>query len=238
MAMTIDGAVPQSFWEVHITLLSVYTLLIPVINYAIIFFFVATLQKSDGSREQEASKHGIRWAFYGTMLFMADVVVVTLLLIWAAGYDSYIVINFARGLSVVTIIGTLTQFLPQIYTTFRCKVSEPSESESSHTFHDTNTRISCAQTGGDLSLLMLCIQAPGSGAIAILQGVVYGMPPAVWVPYVISMSQMAVLGGQIVYYDYIINPKKQEQQIEIPDTFQHLNIQDGSTPGLPIWKEE
>jgi hypothetical protein len=86
------------------------------------FLFVTALQKSDGSNEQEGRVRAIRWTFYCTLIGMCDVVVVVLLLIIFAGDQSTIVQTIAMVLGGVTIAGTLTQFLPQIWTTFRCKV--------------------------------------------------------------------------------------------------------------------
>jgi hypothetical protein len=65
---------------------------------------------------------------------------------------------------------------------------------------------------------MLGIQGPGSAAIAILQGVFYGMPAAVWLPYIITTIQIGVLIVMIVYYDYFLRHKDVAVLVEIPDT--------------------
>eukprot|EP01094_Clydonella_sp_ATCC50884_P007132 TRINITY_DN16311_c0_g1_i1.p1 TRINITY_DN16311_c0_g1~~TRINITY_DN16311_c0_g1_i1.p1 ORF type:complete len:323 (-),score=81.03 TRINITY_DN16311_c0_g1_i1:118-1086(-) len=171
------------FWQIHITLLPLYSLFTPVINYIIIFALMIAYHNphEDDSGPRQALIMKCLVAVYFLIIIGTSIAGVVLL--WATGAGSPALKSFVFGLFVVTFSSTLIQWLPQIWETFKTK------------------------TGGELSMLMLAIQAPGTAMIAIFQGVAYDQNFVVWGPYLVTTAQMSFLIALIIYYDRIINPK-------------------------------
>lgn len=86
-------------------------------------------------------------------------------------------IDFGFGLGILSTILTFIQWTPQIYKTYTTKGS------------------------GSFSVLMLCIQAPGSLIIVYFLAFVSKESVSTWLSYLAASVQMIVLIVMLVYYD-------------------------------------
>eukprot|EP01119_Soliformovum_irregulare_P006903 TRINITY_DN1930_c0_g1_i2.p1 TRINITY_DN1930_c0_g1~~TRINITY_DN1930_c0_g1_i2.p1 ORF type:complete len:291 (-),score=56.29 TRINITY_DN1930_c0_g1_i2:184-1056(-) len=110
--------------------------------------------------------------------FLALIVVVLISLILAIlagvmyynlGTSSDVMIKYAQGLGITSMILVLIQWAPQIFTTFRNK------------------------SAGSLSVLMLLMQLPGSLLVMYFQAILNAADFTTWMPYLFQFIQQVIL---------------------------------------------
>lgn len=97
-------------------------------------------------------------------------------------------------LSVIGVLSVVVQFTPQIYITYKLK------------------------TSGNLSLVMLIIQTPGTWVWLFYMVVVDPQDWTVWLSSFVAGSQVSVLLAQVIYYDFCFNRKKKGVSINDEDS--------------------
>jgi uncharacterized protein with PQ loop repeat len=87
------------------------------------------------------------------------------------------VVAYADGISIIVILSTLVQYIPQIYTTYKNR------------------------SGGSISVITLAIQAPGNLAIVLYQLLAHSTI-ATWLPFLSAFVQQTILIIEICVFHY------------------------------------
>ena len=116
-----------------------------VSHVLILYSFALLIAYHKHSEERPREGLVMKVSLLAYVLIVVVTTIVAVALLWIVGPDDKIIKSYVLGLTVITVGSTLVQWLPQIWTTFKCK------------------------TGGELSMMMLLIQAPGTALIAIFQ---------------------------------------------------------------------
>lgn len=120
------------------------------------------------------------------LLVLLGVTGAGLVLIWTTGPNSEEVSLLGEALGVVSALLNLVMWTPQIFTTWRNK------------------------TGGQQSVFMLLLQAPGAILVAVFQAFGYHSGITTYGPYICTGAQQFILMFQIIYYDYIMKEPEPE----------------------------
>eukprot|EP00026_Physarum_polycephalum_P012922 Phypoly_transcript_13273.p1 GENE.Phypoly_transcript_13273~~Phypoly_transcript_13273.p1 ORF type:complete len:314 (+),score=25.43 Phypoly_transcript_13273:42-944(+) len=142
------------------------------------------------------------------IIFFFVVSLIATVLILFTGECSRETVLYGSGLGLLSTIVTFIQWSPQIYATFKRK------------------------SVGSFSILMLCIQCPGSALIVYFLIFASHEQVTTWLSYVSSLVQQIVLLILLVYYHYKNKPAKVNMSINTHEKESLLN----STP--PYGHEE
>ena len=110
------------------------------------------------------------------MVLTVSLIMISVIMTQSLGTRSPAVRTLSDMLGIVSIVSTFLIWLPQIYSVYSLKGP------------------------GSLSILMLCLQAPGALAVAIYQGALEREGWGVWVPYLAVFIQEVIILGQVLYY--------------------------------------
>lgn len=121
-------------------------------------------------------------------IFTAIAVSVGFVMIFAAGPYSPPILFYSLCITTVGVLSVLIQFTPQIYVTWKLKSS------------------------GNLSLVMLILQAPGTWVWLVY--LIYYETWTTWLSTLVAATQVTILLCQVVYYDFIAKRYKGEAEAE------------------------
>jgi len=107
--------------------------------------------------------------------------------------------DYAETLGMISSIGMILQWAPQIFTTVKNK------------------------SAGNLSLLMLCIQMPGALLVVFFQGFLNHAHYTTWFPYTFSALQMMILIILILVF-WIRDKKRKAPSTEFEPLIQDEDI--------------
>jgi len=84
-------------------------------------------------------------------------------------YSSSTIVTYGKVLGYTSSVGIIIQWSPQIFTTFKNK------------------------SGGNLSLVMLCVQMPGALLVVFFQGILNKADFSTWFPYIFTAIELTIL---------------------------------------------
>jgi len=162
-----------SFLECNAYLLSIYQISVGFVNCFILYILLLIFYPSGGENDRA---NFVR-AFLGFLGFLIFIV-----LIGSVVGAVFVVVDrdwlytYAFYLGILSSVSNAVQWIPQIYKTFRAK--DP----------------------GNLSLLLLLLQAPGSVLVVVFQGVLYRENVSTWLSFVVSgVMQFTLLVMCIIF---------------------------------------
>jgi uncharacterized protein with PQ loop repeat len=139
-------------------------------------FFDTSFRANHDDRKMKLNRI-LAQALSGLMLIVANalfgIYIVSVILY---GITNEFALAFGKTLGSLAIVIVFIQYLPQMITTFKLK------------------------DNGSLSLLMLCIQAPGGLCNSLFLWIGQGDHWTTWISYMVAASEQFVLIGMIVFY--------------------------------------
>jgi len=142
--------------------------------YLAYFRVEPTEKETRGSRLRLKKIH---WAVFLASNFVGLFVsILAGILYYNLNFSSTVLSRYANVLGVMSGVGVVFQWGPQIITTWRM------------------------QDPGCLSLGMLCLQMPGALLVAFFQGVLNHASWTTWVPYIVGAAQQTVLIVMIAFF--------------------------------------
>eukprot|EP01105_Mastigella_eilhardi_P015080 TRINITY_DN3434_c0_g1_i7.p1 TRINITY_DN3434_c0_g1~~TRINITY_DN3434_c0_g1_i7.p1 ORF type:complete len:423 (+),score=96.72 TRINITY_DN3434_c0_g1_i7:92-1270(+) len=164
-----DACMPNllSSWQLFVTWLFNF----PLYFYYLIFF--TKLHTNENRRQRIFSL-----IFFVLMLFLlTGITGLSILLSYVNGMCGTVTRTFGMALGIISLIITIVQWSPQIYTTWRNKAA------------------------GSMSLAMVAMQAPGSAVIVVFMVAVTHENITTWVSYLASAAQLFILLFLLTYYE-------------------------------------
>eukprot|EP00698_Gefionella_okellyi_P013834 TRINITY_DN3817_c0_g1_i1.p1 TRINITY_DN3817_c0_g1~~TRINITY_DN3817_c0_g1_i1.p1 ORF type:complete len:365 (+),score=32.54 TRINITY_DN3817_c0_g1_i1:87-1097(+) len=162
------------FWSCSPTLLSLYQIIGVWLCYFPIMIYTLLFFPKDGDR-RELLIGKIMLAI--SVVYLFAMLGTGLGLVMGLGNPCHpAVLSFAYGLGLVATIVNVAQWLPQIYRTFRLK------------------------SRGSLSIVSLCISAPGVTVTVVFLVFISHDSISTWMPFLTSAIQQFILLGMLIYY--------------------------------------
>jgi len=183
----------SSFWKCNSILLSLYQLLIGWINLSILHILLLFFFESDPGTDTVQAQRA-RYIVVAFWVLMVTYMMLTSFTGFVLIFSSTKIIggppqHFAFALGIFSTVSTVVMYLPQIYKTYQLK------------------------SPGALSFFMLLLQCPGAFMTFTFQ-ILYHASFTIWLPYLATGIQQAILIVMIIYYWAKDRVKKKSEERE------------------------
>ena len=155
--------------------IALWSFYLPIV-YLLLVFFDKTFREK--RQEHQIKRDKILFNLMPCLLVLCSLILIIVFFIATgiSGPQCIFSVDFGKVLGTVATVIVFIQYLPQMLTTFRLK------------------------DNGSLSILMLCIQAPGGTANALFLWIGQHDDWTTWISYLVAAIEQFILLGMCIYY--------------------------------------